>query len=247
VLDPEVRRLLRDDFEAFLSREEWFRRHRLPYRRGYLLHGPPGNGKTSCIRIMACHPSVTAHMLNFSDDSLNNAALTGLFETAGRTAPSLIIFEDLDRLYGTGTNHDNLTKITLQHLLNCLDGLNSKDGVIVVATANDPTALDPAILRRPGRFDRVIACRPPKAELRLEYLRHLGAITTDDAYLVRISAEMHGFSYAQVRETFVLAGQLAFNAKRDEIKRERRDVRAVARAQREPCVREPGRWPRRWF
>ena len=162
-------------------------------------------------------PKITAHSLNFSDKELNNAALTDLFAAAGRTAPSIIIFEDLDRLYGHGRNRDNLTKITLQHLLNCLDGLNSKDGVIVVATANEPTALDPAILRRPGRFDRVIACRPPTAKLRLEYLCHLGAPAENHETLVRLAAEMDGFSYAQVRETFILAGQLAFNADGAEI------------------------------
>jgi hypothetical protein len=118
VLDPEVRQLLRDDFEAFLAREAWFRRHKLPYRRGYLLHGPPGNGKTSCVRIMACHPNITAHMLNFSDATLNNGALTALFQAAERTAPSLVVFEDLDRLYGgTGRTSENFTKITATTVL----------------------------------------------------------------------------------------------------------------------------------
>jgi hypothetical protein len=216
VLDPDLRRLLRGDFEAFLQRETWFRRHRLPYRRGYLLYGPPGNGKTSCIRIMACHPSIRAHSLNFSNETLENSALTNLFEAAGRTAPSLIIFEDLDRLYGSAGNRDNLTKITLQHLLNCLDGLASQDGVIVVASANDPTGMDPAILRRPGRFDRVLACRPPTAELRRQYLCQLGA-PVDDGSLPTLAAAMEDFSYAQVRETFILAGQLAFGGGRDDI------------------------------
>lgn len=47
VLDPGVASLLRDDFEAFWEREAWFQEKKIPFRRGYLLHGPPGNGKSS--------------------------------------------------------------------------------------------------------------------------------------------------------------------------------------------------------
>jgi ATP-dependent 26S proteasome regulatory subunit len=46
--------------------------------------------------------------------------------------------------------------VSFQTLLNCLDGVGTQEAVIVVATANDPTCLDPAILKRPGRFDRVV-------------------------------------------------------------------------------------------
>jgi len=210
VLDPSLVSLVREDFEGFLAREPWFRRHRLPFRRGYLLYGPPGNGKTSIVRVMACHPQVEAHSLNFSNQSLDNDAMTFLFESAGRTAPALVIFEDLDRLYGTGTNRDNLTKVTLQHLLNCLDGLGSHEGVIVVATANDPTVLDPAILRRPGRFDRAVPCRPPTEELRGEYLRRLSVKPLDPAALLEVGRQTDGLSFAQLREAFILAGHLAY-------------------------------------
>jgi len=217
VLEPALIRLLRDDFEGFLQREPWFRRHRLPFRRGYFLYGPPGNGKTSIIRVMASHPLITSYTLNFSNEELNNGDLTFLFESAGRRAPSLVIFEDLDRLYGTGRNRDNLTKITLQHLLNCLDGLASHDGVVVVATANDPTVLDAAILRRPGRFDRAVACRPPSEGLRREYLRRLAVDPLPDDVLTQISTHTEDFSYAQVREAYILGGQLAFQRGADEI------------------------------
>src|SRR5206468_11831889 len=69
---------------------------------------------------------------------------------------SLVIFEDLDRLYGQRSGRrDNLTKVTLQHLLNCLDGLGSRDGVLVVGTANDPTVIDAAIVRRDRKSTRL--------------------------------------------------------------------------------------------
>ena len=85
---------------------------------------------------------------------MNNESLSGFFEDGARNAPSLLIFEDLDRAF-VGTN-DQRPKITLQHFLNCLDGVGTQDGLIVVATANDPSSLGAAILKRPGRFDRVV-------------------------------------------------------------------------------------------
>ena len=218
VLDPTATRLLREDFEGFLAREIWFRRHRLPFRRGYFLYGPPGNGKTSIVRVMASHPAITAYALNFSNPRLNNGDLTYLFESAGRTAPSLVIFEDLDRLYGQRSGRrDNLTKVTLQHLLNCLDGLGSRDGVLVVGTANDPTVIDAAIVRRPGRFDRVVACRPPDETLRREYLRRLAVDSLDESALAAASTAADGFSYAQLREAFVLTGHLTYQRGGEEI------------------------------
>jgi hypothetical protein len=218
-------RLVRDDglelvcrdFEAFLAREEWFRRHRLPYRRGYFLYGPPGNGKTSVIQVMAAHPLVEAYTLDFSDRELGNGALSELFDRAGHTAPALVILEDLDRLYAEDASGDNLTRITLQHLLSCLDGIASRDGVIVVATANEPKHLDPAILRRPGRFDRVVACRQPSRELRRIYLTRLCAATVPPEAIAEAADRSDGFSFAQLREAYILGGQLAFGRSSEEV------------------------------
>jgi ATPase family associated with various cellular activities (AAA) len=210
VLDPRVTRLVKDDFTFFLQREAWFRKVGLPFRRGYLLYGPPGNGKTSVVRILASHPGIRAFSLDFSNEELGNDALTELFEAASHWAPSLIIFEDLDRLYGSEDEGQNRTRITLQHLLNCLDGLGSKDGTIVVATANHPERLDPAILRRPGRFDRVVPFEPPTGELRRVYLSKLASGLLDPEGIAAAAQQSDGLSFAQIREAYILAGQFAF-------------------------------------
>ncbi|MFZ3278947.1 MAG: AAA family ATPase, partial [Candidatus Sulfotelmatobacter sp.] len=210
VLDSQVIRLVKDDFAFFLQREAWFRRFRLPFRRGYLLCGPPGNGKTSVVRVLASHSSIRAFSLDFSNDELRNDALTELFEAASHWAPSLIILEDLDRLYGNEDEGQNRTRITLQHLLNCLDGLGSKDGTIVVATANHPERLDPTILRRPGRFDRVVVFQAPTVELRREYLSKLTDGLVDYDGVSMAAKQSEGFSFAQIREAYIVAGQCVF-------------------------------------
>jgi hypothetical protein len=60
MMDANVRRMVRSDFELFFEREDWFRQHHLPYRRGYLLWGAAGNGKTATIRAMgpSVHPAL---------------------------------------------------------------------------------------------------------------------------------------------------------------------------------------------
>ena len=212
VLDPSVVQLVRSDFESFFRRESWFREHGLPFRRGYLFYGPPGNGKTTVIKVMASHPAITALTFDFGSECMNNESLSGFFEESARNAPSLLIFEDLDRAFVVRDDREQRPRITLQHFLNCLDGIGTQDGLIVVATANDPSTLDAAILKRPGRFDRVVAFRTPERILCAEYLYHLSRGVLDPESLKAIVEEAEGMSFAQIREGYILAGQLAFDS-----------------------------------
>jgi hypothetical protein len=214
VLDPVVTRLVKRDFETLFDREKWFHENGLPFHRGYLFYGPPGNGKTSVIRVMAAHPAIAPYTINLHGEHIDDDSLTELFELAYASAPALIILEDIDRLFPEDAEDDRRTKVSLQHLLNCLDGVIVNDGVIVVGTANNPSALDPAILKRPGRFDRVVAFKNPTAELRLAYLLKL-ASRLEDAALVEAVAESEGFSFAHLRECYILAAQFTFEEERD--------------------------------
>jgi ATP-dependent 26S proteasome regulatory subunit len=209
LLHPDLNELLREDHETFWESESWFVEQRLPYRRGFLLYGPPGNGKTTVARIMACHPLVTTLSIDFSCEGMPNTALTEMFQAAEDKAPALIILEDLDRVFGTGAPA-NQSRITLQHLLGCLDGLATQNGIVVVATANDPTTLDPAILKRPGRFDRLAAFPHPSLEMRRLYFLQLTNGTLDDQSIGAAARDSDTMSFAQLREAYILAGQRSF-------------------------------------
>jgi hypothetical protein len=173
VLEPGPQAALRADFETFWKRRDWFARNRLPYRRGYLLHGPPGNGKTTVVRTMVSHPRVSAFGIDLGSRDVSNRPVTKLFEQAALNAPSVIVFEDLDRSPFAADYEDG--GVDLPHLLNCLDGLQSKEGVLVVATG-----------------------------------------FLDDSTLDCLALMSDGLSFAQVRESYILAGQSAF-VRNDEV------------------------------
>jgi SpoVK/Ycf46/Vps4 family AAA+-type ATPase len=214
VLDSTTRRMVRTDFELFFQREDWFHQHNLPYRRGYLLWGPPGNGKTATLRLMAAHPFIQPYTLDLSDMEEKSADVLRLFEAAGENTPALVILEDLDRAFPTEGKRTQERAVSFQTLLNCLDGVTTQDGVIVVATANDPTCLDPAILKRPGRFDRVVQFRNPDAELRRQYYQRLSPVLAGEQFEIAIG-KTEGFSFAQLRETYILGAQSAFEQGRE--------------------------------
>src|SRR5579863_2532502 len=118
-----------------------------------------------------------------------------------RPAPSIIVLEDIDRVFPrTGQSR---SQVSLQALLNALDGVASGEGIITVATANEPTALDPAILKRPGRFDRVVCFPLPSPELRHQYFRKLN-LSFDFADFETVVEETDAMSFAQLREIHIM-------------------------------------------
>jgi hypothetical protein len=213
LLDDNAQTMVRRDFETFLERREWFRERAVPWRRGYLLHGPPGNGKTSVIRAMVSDPRIQAFSINLASQNAYDGQLTEAFESAALAAPGLILLEDLDRLFTKGDKTEGC--ISFGHLLNCLDGAGNQEGVIVVATANHPEVLDRAVLKRPGRFDRVVYFGPPDEELRKRYVLRVsqGALSGEDGAAVAAACER--FSFAQMREVWLLASMVGFEEDRE--------------------------------
>lgn len=214
ILDANATSLLRDDFEAFWEKEAWFREKKIPWRRGYLLHGPPGNGKSTAVRTMMSTRGLPAFTLRLFAEHTSDSDLDELFDAALREAPAMILLEDLDRAFPRDGNSG--TRVSLQYLLNCLDGVATGEGLVVVATANEPTLLDPAILRRPGRFDRVVQFPNPGSLLRCRYFCHLNSAFRAGQLDVAVSMS-EGFSFAQLREAYILAAQAAFR-RNDEIR-----------------------------
>ena len=214
VLDESILRLVKDDITSFFLRREWFLKNHIPFRRGYLFHGPPGNGKTSVVKTMLASLGMNAYRIRLFSSNVSDITLETMFRDAQEQGPNMVILEDLDRAFPkTGETKSHLG---LHTLLNCLDGLESQEGVITVATANEPTALDKAILKRPGRFDRVILFDNPNHALRLGFFQKKAPYLTVKE-LNPVVDTTEGFSFAQLQETYIMAGQRAFERNSEDI------------------------------
>ncbi|KAK8952559.1 Calmodulin-interacting protein 111 [Platanthera zijinensis] len=169
-LDPALRSFLLSDLDAFSAGRDFYARVGRPWKRGYLLHGPPGSGKSSLIAAMANHLQYDVYDLELTRVPHNAALKSLLLQTTPR---SLIVIEDIDcslRLTGdrrskkrkAAAEEGGEERVTLSGLLNFTDGLWSCCGEekMVVFTTNYKGGVDGALLR-PGRMDvhvRLGAC-----------------------------------------------------------------------------------------
>ncbi|KAA8545996.1 hypothetical protein F0562_020553 [Nyssa sinensis] len=170
-MDMEMKKAIIDDLERFVRRKEFYRRVGKAWKRGYLLFGPPGTGKSSLIAAMANYLNFDVYDLELTDLRTNSDLRRLLISTANR---SILVVEDIDCSVEL---HDRLKPaaaaappprpmvmnpyqmkqgygVTLSGLLNFIDGLWSScgDERIIVFTTNHKDRLDPALLR-PGRMD----------------------------------------------------------------------------------------------
>ncbi len=95
--------------------------------------------------------------------------------------------------------------VSLSHVLNLLDGLKALNGVLVIATCNELDKLDPALIHRPSRFDRVWRFELPRYEQRLELLRKKGGTYFSESALETVARRSEGFPMAYVKEVVVNA------------------------------------------
>jgi len=191
--------------------------------KGVLLVGPPGTGKTFLARAVAGEANVPFYSISGSDFvelyvGVGASRVRDLFEQAKRTAPSLIIIDEVDavgrrRGAGLGGGHDEREQ-TLNQLLVEMDGFAVNEGVIVIAATNRPDILDPALLR-PGRFDRRIVVNPPDVKGR-EAVLHVhaeGKLIGDDVSLKVVAQTTAGFTPADLEN---LMNESALLAARDD-------------------------------
>jgi chaperone BCS1 len=166
VLEPGEKEHLLQDVAQFRRSKQRYERLGVPYHRGYLLHGPPGTGKTSLVSALAAYFGLSIYTVNLADFS--DRSLMAAVNDVPRN--SVLLFEDIDCMRGSQSrakasasgreSGSAVTKetastqngITLSGLLNVLDGFHAPTGVLFVMTTNHVEELDQALLR-PGRID----------------------------------------------------------------------------------------------
>ncbi|KAJ7967339.1 AAA-ATPase [Quillaja saponaria] len=158
-MDLEMKKTIIDDLERFVKRKDYYRRVGKAWKRGYLLYGPTGTGKSSLVAAMANHLNFDIYDLELTSINTNSELRRLLIATGNR---SILVVEDIDCSIELQDRQgppnplrpSRASQVTLSGLLNFIDGLWSScgDERIVVFTTNHKDRVDPALLR-PGRMD----------------------------------------------------------------------------------------------
>lgn len=148
---------IRGDLQEFIDARTWYMDRGIPYRRGYLLHGPPGTGKTSFVQALAGSLDFNIAMLSLSERGLTDDLLNKmLLHLPPRT---FVLLEDADAAFVNRKQRDEDgyggATVTFSGLLNALDGVASAEERVVFMTTNHIDRLDEALVR-PGRVDMTV-------------------------------------------------------------------------------------------
>ena len=159
VLASDTKDELVGDVRRFLARGPWYAKRGIPYRRGYLLHGAPGSGKTSFITALAGSLDFNICLLNLAERGMTDDKLNHLLSNAPER--SILLLEDVDAAFAGRQAHaperhadGYQPSVTFSGLLNALDGVASGESRIIFMTTNHLERLDPALIR-PGRVDMI--------------------------------------------------------------------------------------------
>lgn len=183
------------ELEKFWTLEKLFKRHRLPFKRGILLYGGSGTGKT-CTLLMVAQDVVErgGYVIRYKNPNEFLQAYSQLREIQPRS-PLVVLMEDIDE-----TMDQN--KRDIGGLLELLDGVLDLNYVAFLATTNYPERLEERIRSRPSRFDRRIEIPYPSEQTRRLYLESLSKGTKSEL-LEKMVKDSKGMSLAHIKEFFV--------------------------------------------
>ncbi|EJP61099.1 mitochondrial chaperone BCS1 [Beauveria bassiana ARSEF 2860] len=176
ILPEDVKNDFFDDIAEFLDPEAvaWYVEHDLLYRRGYLLYGEPGTGKTSLSLAAAGQFGLDIYAMNLS--KVNDATLNKLMSKLPTRC--ILLLEDIDAIE-SAMSRENInagsstsSSVTLSGLLNAIDGVGSVEGRVLIMTTNHVNRIDPAVIR-PGRVDKMVEFGLASREMLLELFRYI--------------------------------------------------------------------------
>ncbi|CAN9318324.1 unnamed protein product [Alternaria alternata] len=222
ILDEDMKKALISDVENFFDGQQTYQDLKVPWKRGVIYYGPPGNGKTISIKAMM-HSLYqrgvqgdsrlavpTLYVRTLSSFGGPEYSLSQIFGKARQEAPCYLVFEDLDSIVNDSVR---------SYFLNEVDGLKSNDGILMVGSTNHLDRLDPGIAKRPSRFDRKCYFPNPDYDQRVQYAKFWQGKLKDnkdldfpDELCEKIAEITPKFSFAYMQEAFV-ASLLAIAAR----------------------------------
>ncbi|KAI8938716.1 hypothetical protein NX059_004584 [Plenodomus lindquistii] len=236
ILDEDMKKALISDVETFFDSQKTYADLKVPWKRGIIYYGPPGNGKTISIKAMMhalyqrgegndTRTAVpTLYVRTLASYGGPEYALGQIFAKARQEAPCYLVFEDLDSIV-----HDEARS----YFLNEVDGLRANDGILMIGSTNHLDRLDPGIAKRPSRFDRKYYFPNPDFPQRVQYaqfwqgkLKGNKNVHFPDSLCDKIASITDEFSFAYMQEAFVatllaIAGRGGKTAREDMLQAER--------------------------
>ncbi|KAF2673511.1 putative mitochondrial chaperone BCS1 [Microthyrium microscopicum] len=213
VLEEGMKEHILKDVQSFLDSRTWYLDRGIPYRRGYLLHGPPGTGKSSFIQALAGELDFNIAILNVSERGLTDDRLAHLLgKVPSRT---MVLLEDADAAFVNRKQSDSEgysgATVTFSGLLNALDGVASSEERLVFLTTNHIERLDDALIR-PGRIDMSLRLGNAK-EYQISRLwdRFYGEIDGQEQGKVQFMQAIKDFGLVGKISTAALQGLFLYN------------------------------------
>jgi len=197
---PELTDII-EDIEKFWDRADKYKEYGFLHKRGILLYGAPGAGKSGIIQLCTKHlidkmDGIVINLTNGDQIELYSKFI-GSLRTVEPNRPLIVILEDIDSIAGEGTWSTSM-------LLNLLDGVKQIDNVVYIATTNYPEKLEERITNRPSRFDRRYEIEAPNAEVREAYINN--KLNKADLNKIDIKdwvKKSEGMSLAHMRELII--------------------------------------------
>jgi len=183
---------LSKEIEAFWGKADTFKQHGFLHRRGYLLHGKPGCGKTCLIKQITTDFVEKDGIVIHAEGRINNVILgVNMLRSAEAKRRILVVFEDVEEICAYSETE----------LLSFLDGADQTEHLISLGTTNYLSSLPERVVGRPRRFDRVVEIKPPDSELRREYFGKKLGITDEE--LEEWVSNSNGFSFAAMSDLVI--------------------------------------------
>jgi len=146
---------IKDPIAKFIDKDTYkdYHKHGIPYKMNIMLYGAPGVGKTSLIHSIASECDANICILNINAELKEESMIEAISQVNEDHKKSILVLEDIDCIFFDRKTNDTLKNhITMNGILNCLDGFNNPEGLIVIMTTNFPDKLDDALMRS-GRID----------------------------------------------------------------------------------------------
>ena len=201
ILPDSLKRQVQNDFQQFFASRELYERYNIPWKRGAIFIGPPGNGKTHTLKALINQLGkpclyIRSFKAEYGTEEENMAEV---FKRARMTTPCVIVLEDLDSMI------DNNNRA---FFLNELDGFHANTGIVVLATTNHPEKLDSSILDRPSRFDRKYYFQLPADTERRAYVAKWNCelqyeMRVSEKGTTKLVSKTQDFSFAYLKELLV--------------------------------------------